>query len=133
MFKFILIYCWIGFSSTKDCMLTIVAKNIRVGKGNVVAAIWKDENSFFKTPLTSRSLKADKQALEFSFELPEGEYAISVYQDINENNKLDLGIFNIPKEPVGFGNNFRPKFSAPKFRDCAVKLNESMKVEIELK
>ena len=132
MARFILISCLSLFSG-KDFRLTVIAKNIQVGKGSVVVTIWNDEKTFFKKPLISQSQKADKQALEFSFELAGGEYAISAYQDINDNKKLDLGIFNIPKEPAGFGNNYRPKLSAPRFRDCAIELNESRKVEIELK
>jgi uncharacterized protein (DUF2141 family) len=117
----------------KSSTLTVDVKNVQVGKGTIVVEIWNDEKTFLKKPLVAKSRKADNQSLEFSFELPEGEYAISVYQDINDNKKLDLGIFNIPKEPVGFGNNFRPKFSAPKYKDCAIILNRTMEIEIEIK
>src|SRR5882757_8552190 len=103
-----------------EVTMTVIAKNVQVGKGTVFVSIWNDEKTFFKKPFVTKSLKADKATLDFSFDLPQGEYAISIYQDINDNKKLDLGIFNIPKEPVGFGNNFRPKFSAPKYKDCAV-------------
>jgi uncharacterized protein (DUF2141 family) len=36
--------------------------------------------------------------------LPEGEYVINAYQDINNNDKVDLGLLFIPKEPVGITN-----------------------------
>ena len=122
-----------GIFSNNDTTLTVVVSNIEVGKGTVVVSIWNDPDLFLKKPMLSKSMKADSTSLEFSFPLAGGTYAISVYQDINENQKLDLGMFNKPKEPVGFGNNFRPKFSAPKFEDCAISLTESMKIEIELK
>jgi uncharacterized protein (DUF2141 family) len=117
----------------KEDTLTVISKNVEVGKGTVMVAIWNDEKLFLKTPFLSKSLPADQTSLEFSFVLPDGEYAISLFQDINNNGKLDLGLFNIPKEPTGFGNNFRPKFSAPKFKDCSVILVQSMTTEIELK
>jgi uncharacterized protein (DUF2141 family) len=113
--------------------LTVIAKNVQIGKGPVVVEIWESEEKFFKTPYAAKSLDSDKTSVIFSFDLKEGRYAISVYQDLNNNGKLDLGMFHKPAEPVGFGNNFRPRFSAPKYEDCAVDLNRALTQEIELK
>ena len=113
--------------------LTIIVKNVQPGKNSVVVEIWNDEKTFFKKPFSTKALQADSSALEFSFELPPAEYAISAYQDINGNKQLDFGVFHIPKEPVAFGNNFRPRFSAPKYKDCAINLTKPVKEEIELK
>ncbi len=118
---------------TRDDTLTVIVKNVQTGKGTVAVAIWDDENLFLKKYFVAQSRKADKDTVAFSFVLADGRYAISVYQDINDNQKLDLGLFNIPKEPTGFGNNFRPRFSAPKFKDCAINLTQSATEEIELK
>lgn len=51
-------------------------------------------------------------------DLEYGEYAIAVYQDKNADKKLNTGMFGIPKEPYAFSNNFKPKFSGPKYDDC---------------
>jgi uncharacterized protein (DUF2141 family) len=51
-------------------------------------------------------------------DLPEGTYAIAVYQDLNNNKKLDVNLFGYPTEPFGFSNNIRPKFKAPSFEVC---------------
>jgi uncharacterized protein (DUF2141 family) len=71
--------------------------------------------------------------LKFSFDLSEGECAVAVYQDLNENNVLDKGWFSIPKEPYGLSNNFRPTFSAPTFDDCKFKLTGQTIITITLK
>ena len=113
--------------------LTVIATHVQIGKGTVMVAIWNDEKTFLKQPYLSQSQKADSSTLDFSFVLPDGEYAISLYQDINDNKKLDVGIFNIPKEPIGFGNNFRPRFSAPNFKDCAISVTKTTVTEIALK
>ena len=133
MDNLILTICLVGSLFTKGDTLTVIAKNVQVGKGTVVVDIWDDEKMLFKKPFLEVSQKADHDTLAFSFVLPEGQYAISVYQDINDNKKLDLGLFGIPKEPTGFGNNFRPRFSAPKYKDCAILLTQSTTEEIELK
>jgi len=64
------------------------------------------------------TLKATGQKLKFTLDVPEGTYALKVFQDINENSKCDEGWFHIPREPYGLGNNFRPKLSAPAFENC---------------
>jgi uncharacterized protein (DUF2141 family) len=37
--------------------------------------------------------------------IPEGDYAIAIYLDINKNGILDETEIKIPKEPFGFSNN----------------------------
>jgi len=61
----------------------------------------------------------------FRFAVAPGRWAISAYEDRNENGLLDMGLFG-PKEPSGFWRPFRGKHK-PHFdevvvavdRDCA--------------
>jgi uncharacterized protein (DUF2141 family) len=57
--------------------------------------------------------------------LPEGVYAIAIFQDLNGNGRLDNNMFGVPKEPFAFSNNVKPKLSAPSFSDCAFELKGS--------
>ncbi len=117
-----------------ETKLQVVVKNVQMGNGNVFVAVYNDEKLFLKKPFVEKELLSSNSQLEFEFDLPQGEYAILVYQDLNGNKKLDLGIFSIPKEPTGFSNNFHPRFSKPKFADAAIKLKEiSFTSVIELK
>lgn len=45
-------------------------------------------------------------------DLPAGDYAIKVFQDVNENRELDIGLFG-PKEPYGFSNDARGSSGPP--------------------
>lgn len=47
-----------------------------------------------------------------------GTYAISAIHDANNNQKLDTGIFGIPKEAYGASRNARRTFGPPRFRDA---------------
>lgn len=123
----------VGTSFSNSVALKVVVKNIQVGKGNIVVEIYNNREKFFKKPLVTKTIKASSQSLEFSFDLPEGDYAVAIYQDKNENKLLDKGWFNIPKEPYGLSNNFRPRFSAPTFDDCKFKLTEQATITITLK
>ncbi|MEO8852257.1 MAG: DUF2141 domain-containing protein [Ginsengibacter sp.] len=123
----------VGTFFSNSVALKVVVKNIQVGKGNIVVEVYDNKETFFKKPITSKTVKASSQSLEFSFDLPRGDYAVAVYQDKNENRLLDKGWFNIPKEPYGLSNNFRPGFSAPTFDDCKFKLNQQSTITITLK
>lgn len=57
-------------------------------------------------------------------QLPPGEYAIAIYQDINGNKKIDKNWVGIPTEPFAFSNNVRPVVSAPTFKQCKFSLGE---------
>lgn len=52
-------------------------------------------------------------------DLAPGKYALTVYQDVNNNGKMDKGMFGAPKEPYGFSCNPVIAFKAPTFNDCA--------------
>lgn len=54
--------------------------------------------------------------------LPPGRYAVAVYLDENGNRKLDVGLFGIPKEPVGASNNPPGRFGPPDFDACVFQL-----------
>jgi len=59
------------------------------------------------------------QQMRIDTSLPPGTYAVSVYEDLNGNHKLDGNILGIPREPVGASNNPRGRMGPPHFDDCA--------------
>jgi uncharacterized protein (DUF2141 family) len=73
-------------------------------------------------------LLTDQDAQIASFDVPYGKYAITIYQDLNENSEADMNFLSIPKEPIGFGNNYKP-FGEPKFESCAIDFNADSKPE----
>ena len=113
--------------------LNVVVKNILVGKGIVRVEVYNKSETFLHKYLVGKTLKASSQTTEFSFDLPVGLYAVAVYQDFNENQKLDKGWFGIPTEPYGLSNNFVPIISAPTFNDCKFKLIANTTITVTVK
>ena len=67
----------------------------------------------------SRAVKPDgKREIALAIDLPRGEWAVSLTQDMNNNNKIDKNFLGIPTEPYAFSNNVRPTVAAPKFEEC---------------
>ncbi len=52
--------------------------------------------------------------------VPPGVYAAQVFQDRNDNHKVDRALFGVPTEPVGFSNDAPIHMSPPKWTDAAV-------------
>jgi len=111
---------------TDKSNLCVVVKNIQPGEGNIIVEIYNSEENFLNKAIVTKKTSASNKSLEFTFELPNGSYAVSAYQDLNENNQCDKNWFSKPTEPYGLSNNFRPKFSKPKFQDCKINLIRNM-------
>jgi uncharacterized protein (DUF2141 family) len=96
---------------------------IKINNGKIYVAIYSNEidyiseNSFIKF-----TLEPDNATLNYNFELPDGEYVVTLFQDSNSNGKLDTNIFGIPKEPVGI-TNYNGRGRPGKFQKLKVIVN----------
>lgn len=115
--------------------LTIKISNIATMKGEIIVGIFNSDVAFLKEgkAIKNYSIKADKSAVSFVVvDLPKGDYAISMYHDVNSDDKMNTNFIGIPKEPYGFSNNVKPKMSAPKFNDCKFNFQENTTLSIKL-
>jgi hypothetical protein len=108
--------------------------NQKSANGKFFLAVYDNENSF-GTPEKAVFLKTfpAKNPFRESFELKSGEYAFAVFQDLNENGKLDKNWVGIPTEPYGFSNDPVIRFGPPSFKDCLIKLSKESKINILLR
>ena len=70
-------------------------------------------------------IPAHAERMKFDVDLPPGTYAVTVYEDLNGNRKLDHNAIGIPREPVGASNNPKGRFGPPRFSECAFSLGNS--------
>ena len=82
----------------------IEISNIGISSGKLYVAVYNSEKTYKKTPYKSYELNSDSSVMTLTDHLPEGDYVITIYQDRNDNNKLDTNILGILKEPVGISN-----------------------------
>ena len=67
----------------------------------------------------SKSVKpGGKSEFSLPVDLPKGEWAVAITQDMNNNDKIDKNFLGIPTEPYAFSNNIRPTVAAPGFDEC---------------
>jgi NAD-dependent aldehyde dehydrogenases len=75
-------------------------------------------HGFLPIPSNARQLRIDT-------DLAPGIYAVTVYEDLNSNYKLDHNFIGIPLEPVGVSNNSPGRFGPPHFSECSFHLGDT--------
>lgn len=115
----IIVITFISFKSFGQEMLNVRISNIKKNYGKVVVEIYNSKTKWLETPYRKIVLSTNQEVQIASFQVPYGKYAVTVYQDINANGEADMNFIGIPKEPVGFGNNYKP-FGEPKFESTLI-------------
>lgn len=124
------------FSGVKTHKLSIHISGISKIKGSLFIAVFRATDDF---PVFGKQFKGIIKEVEgksqnYNFDnLPEGEYALAIYQDENRNKILDKNLLGIPTEIYGFSNNARRTFSAPSFQEAKFKLNKDLQQTVFLK
>ena len=117
-------FFFLSAAIASDRKLTVIVDGFKETKGKLMIGIYNSSSTFMKKTYKGYAAEVTDTSLEFSVELPEGEYAISVYHDENDNNKLDTGVFGIPTEGYGFSNNVKGFMGPPSFKESKFSLTK---------
>lgn len=99
--------------------LTVVIKKVKPNDGRVLVAVYNKAEGFPRVPFLKNAAAASDSTVQVVFkDLPPGEYAISSFQDKNNNEKLDTNSMGIPTEPLGFSEDAKGSFGPPSFADA---------------
>lgn len=121
------------FCYSQQHTLTIEIEGFENDKGQLVLGVCNKKENFLKEFAYGDVVKIkNKKATVVIKNLPSGEYAISLFHDVNSNNILDKNMFGIPSEDYGFSNNASGTFGPPKYEDVKFNLNESKTIKIIL-
>lgn len=113
--------------------IVVNVTNIESEEGKIFIRLYDDKESFLKAPIQSKIISVSGQKANYTFtDIKPGIYAVSVYQDVNNNAKLDANFMHIPKEPVGISNNAKPKFGPPKFEDAKFELKPNKRIILNI-
>ncbi len=126
------------FNTSYNDSLEINVDNVIPSKGAIYLSVYENDETFCSEetfvfaniyPVNStRSLH-----IKIS-DLPYGNYAVAIYQDVNDNRKMDKNLMGVPKEPFAFSNGATAKWSEPEFDDAKFTFNaDSQPQKIVLK
>ena len=127
---------WACYAHAAD--LIVHVDHIVSDRGFVCMALYRAASNYLASDDAQAfrlgKLAARTQGVTLSFhELPPGRYAIKVFQDENNDGKMNRNFFGAPTEPYGISNNARARFSLPPFRDALIAVNASVtETRIEL-
>ena len=105
--------------------ITIEVYDLRNSKGTVHFALYNDKTTFPDQKFEKHLIKGkseiiDNKSVITFHDVPKDTYAVAIFHDENNNNKIDKGLI-LPKEGLGFSNytslniKNKPRFSRASF------------------
>jgi len=112
--------------------LTINISGLESNKGKVLIALFNKKEQFLKKRFKGGMTTITAKEATYVFEgIPKGEYAVSIFHDENDNDKMDTNFFGIPKEDYGCSNNARGFMGPPKYEDAKFQFTENKTIQIQ--
>jgi uncharacterized protein (DUF2141 family) len=104
----------------------INVSNLNNNNGKVFVALYNSESSFLnKETKRDYSLIKNNGCTVIFKDVPNGIYAVSMFHDENDNNKMDTNFLGIPKEDYGCSNNAKGFMGPPKWEDAKFQINNN--------
>lgn len=125
----LLFACSLMSSAAVAAELSVRIDNLRSSEGNVRVGLFNSAVDFPRRQFKGEAVESNSGAVVVLFkDLPAGIYAISAYQDLNDNQKLDTNAMGRPNEPHGFSKDARGTFGPPSFDDAGFAVQEGSNV-----
>ncbi|MBT8047460.1 MAG: DUF2141 domain-containing protein [Xanthomonadales bacterium] len=115
--------------------INVRVKNVSVSTGTIEVSLFNSAETFMREPFLQESGPVNENgAFETRFvAIPDGEYAVVVVHDANDNGRLDTGFLGFGSEDYGFSNNVRPWFGRPGFDQVKFTVDRpGITVEVDL-
>jgi uncharacterized protein (DUF2141 family) len=119
--------------SAQNSNLTINVTGLKNNTGKITAELYNSKEKFLKTAFKTVSSDIKSNAATITCAgVPNAEYTVMVYQDVNSNNKLDKNFIGMPKEPVACSNNAKGFMGPPKYEEAKFMLDSNSKINIKM-
>ncbi|MCH1930377.1 DUF2141 domain-containing protein [Shewanella sp. A25] len=122
-----LLFTCIGLACPASAQsLNVTLSGLQSDQGKLVVRVYNSDkqwlsdkpNEIYKLHTINLKDQVKDEKLEFSLDLPDGDYALSVFQDKDEDGALKSNWIGIPREPVAISNNAKGSMGAPEFKDA---------------
>lgn len=115
--------------------LEVKVDGVKSTKGQIVVTVYKDSEGWLKKDqaVESQKIAPSPGTVTARFQLNPGQYAVQIFQDENENGKLDMKWLPPgPKEPWVVSNNAQGTMGPPSYKDAQFELKDAMKLSLSL-
>ncbi|MCF6292153.1 MAG: DUF2141 domain-containing protein [Robiginitomaculum sp.] len=103
-----------------EANITVTLSGITAINGNVQAGLYNTETSY-KSGGSVRGAKVEVTSNTVTItysSLPDGEYAIKLFHDVDGDGKMGANLFGMPTEPFAFSNNAVGNMGPAKWEDA---------------
>ena len=118
-----------GAAAQTGYTLTVTVKGFKSQKGTVKLQV---QNSAEKEVYQKVAPVSGKSYQLVINNVAAGQYAVNVFHDKNNNNKLDTNWLGIPTEGWGCSNDARGFMGAPSFKSKLVTIKKDIAITINL-
>ena len=102
---------------------TLQFTGLKTGPGLVMIAVYGSAETYLKKPLWVKALPVEQGTMDVPMcDVAAAEVAVTAFQDLNGNGKLDSNPIGIPSEPYG-ASGTPALFSAPTWSDTKVSIS----------
>ena len=128
----VLLHAGIGLSRAQAQTLTLEVRDIEHPGGYLYVALYNSEDNFLKEPVATFRVEAAGQTVSVPCTgLPAGDYALSLFHDLNGNGRLDTERFGIPTEPYAFSNDAEGIMGPPSYKKCSFLFDTTLVVHLK--
>ena len=127
-----IVFLFGSYACGQDNSLSIKIEGIKSERGKILYTVFSDNVGFPSDvgKAIQRGLVHIKNGMaDIRLDLPNGEYAVMVFHDEDDDNELKTNWFGMPKEGVGNSNNHK---GIPSFKKSVFKLVEDKSIMISL-
>lgn len=98
--------------------LILYVENIKVAEGDIWVGIYDSQEVFLVKERSLVKMVKVGQKGQISIpvnNLPYGEYAVGLFQDLNGNATMDQNYWGVPVEPFAFSGHLRSMWRLPEY------------------
>ncbi|MGI9225910.1 MAG: DUF2141 domain-containing protein [Woeseiaceae bacterium] len=109
-----------------DTAVTLEINGVTNTDGKMRMSVFDSKKAWLKTPMMGEwfDMTVADGVMTIEVQLPAGDYAFHVFQDLDNNGKMKTNFIGIPKEPTGVSRDAKGKFGPPKYKDAVVTVGE---------
>ncbi len=122
------------FANADDFSLDLAFRGMITSDGKISVGIFTKDNRLPRPPAEFVSTPANAKSIQFRMvDVAPGTYALALYQDVNDDGKLDTDLNGVPLEPWGMSNNPQVSGRGPTWSEALFEVPpEGIKLIIDL-
>jgi uncharacterized protein (DUF2141 family) len=119
--------------SAHAATLTVDVQQASATPGALMIALYDQASPWLKKPLRAlRQVAGSGTTTVTLSDLPDGDYAVSLFVDVNGNGRLDTNALGAPTEPYGFSNDASGSYGPPTFDQARIVVQGDTRTLIRL-